>query len=191
MAIKYTNVAIEQQPFLNYPGGGPITQGALNQYGAPAFNDPGVEIGNVREVTAIYQFIGNENPNDVINIYLAQPGTMVTPTGTVTGNGVASALTLSVGDDDVSGVGAAASSTRYSSSIDVHANQQTASGSPVSFVGGDTLTAPYAIGPLAVEPVGGSTGAGIAGSWIQATLLTVATVSPGKVLVFRLKVVKP
>lgn len=204
--IRYAqNVAIEQIPFANRPGGGPIP-GPTAQGGFPVqFNDPGIEIGSVKEVTAIYQMYGNEASSDIINLYLAQPGTMVTPAGSVSGSGVAATMTIDVGDDDTTGFGLVssgvafgtpevppppalgASPTRYASAINVATGQT----NPVSFAGGDSLVDPYVIGTLATEPQGSSPGAGIAGSWIQARFRSVGTPVAGKVLVFRLKLVKP
>jgi len=203
--IRYAqNVAIEQIPFANFPGGGPIA-GPSSQAGFPSqFNDPALEIGEVFEVTAIYQMYGNEAASDVINIYLAQPNTVVAPTGSVSGSGVATTATLNVGDDDVTGYGLVssgaafettqlsypakgASPTRYAANINVATGQT----NPVAFAGGDALVDPYVIGTLAVEPVGGSAGTGVAGSWVQATFVTMATPVAGKVLVFRLRVIKP
>jgi hypothetical protein len=211
MATRYTqNVAIQQIPFMNLPGGGPIAtpnwQGTTGGFPIQ-FNDPGLEIGQCREVTAIYQLYGNESVNDIINIYLAQPGTMIDPAySSICTTSGSTTLTLSVGDDDVTGYGLVssgvaftatplptlvtplgASTTRYSTSISV------ASGAtnPIAFAGGTAFTDPYVIGTLAVEPVGGSPGTGVAGSWIQATILTIVGQLAGKVLVFRLRVIKP
>jgi hypothetical protein len=216
MATRYTqNVAIQQIPFQNLPGGGPVAaqtwQGTVGGFPIQ-FNDAGVELGNLLEVTAIYQLYGNESVNDIINIYLAQPGTMLDPAySSVSTTATSAALTLSVGDDDITGQGLVssglaftptplpgttypgaitpqgASTTRYSTSISV----ATGVTNPVAFTGGSAFTDPYVIGTFAVEPVGGSPGTGIAGSWIQATILSIVGQSAGKVLVFRLRVLKP
>ena len=202
---RYTqNVAVEQIPFGNFPGGGPIA-GPTGPGGAIAqFNDPGIEIGNVREVVAIYQMYGNEAANDIINVYLAQPGDLVSPVGNVVTTGIATTATLNIGDDDVTGYGlissgAAFSATalsytskgadpsRYASGINVATGQT----NPVAFAGGTALQDPYVIGTLAVEPVGGSAGTGVAGSWVQATFATLATPVAGKCLIFRLRVSRP
>jgi hypothetical protein len=214
MAIRYTqNVAIMQAPFSlssgpgDFIGGGPI---AGPQFGAfpVQYNDPGLELGQVEEVTAIYQLYGNESVNDIINIYVAQPGSMLDPAySSVSTNAASSStLTLQVGDDDVTGYGlvssgvaftptpligsitpAGASPTRYSTSIAVGSGAT----SPVAFTGGAAFTDPYVIGTLAVEPVGGSPGTGVSGSWIQAQILSIVGQSPGKVLIFRLRIIKP
>jgi hypothetical protein len=211
MAIRYTqNVAIEQIPFFNLPGGGPLQNpthsDSPTSFGFPIqFNDAGIEIGSVKNVTAIYQLQGNETVNDIINIYLAQPGSMIDPAySSISCTAAATILTGTVGDDDVTGYGLVssgvafgatpltvtpkgASATRYSTTI-------TLSGSPtnpVAFVGGTAFIDPYVIGTLAVEPVGGSPGTGISGSWIQFTISTISVQVAGTVLVFRLKVIKP
>jgi hypothetical protein len=210
MATRYTqNVAIVQIPFQNFPGGGPVTGPTYTGVGAAMpiqFNDSGVEIGSVKNVTAIYQLQGNETVNDIINIYLAQPGSMLDPSYSSVSASASTAtfLTISVGDDDVTGYGLVssgvafaattfpqsptpqgASTTRYSTSLSAIGTN------PNAFVGGTAFADPYVIGTLAVEPVGGSPGTGIAGSWIQATILTIGGQTGGKVLVFRLKVIKP
>jgi hypothetical protein len=205
---RYAQIAFEQIPFANFPGGGPISQGST-PFGNVGFNDPGIEIGNVREVTAIYQMYGNEASSDIINLYLAQPGTMVSVVGTVCGSGatggnptvsgVAASLLLSVGDDDVTGSGLVsnptqvstftdgASAVRYSAPVDI----STGKTNPVSFAGGSAQINPYQIGATAYEPQGGNPLTGVAGAWVQAYLNKVATPTAGAVLVFRLKVIKP
>ena len=213
MAIRYTqNVAIMQAPFSlssgpgDFIGGGPI---AGPQFGAfpVQYNDSGLELGQVEEVTAIYQLYGNESVNDIINIYLAQPGSMLDPAySSVCTTAGSATLTITVGDDDVTGFGLVSSgvaftatplpttvtplganASRYSTSISV------ASGAtnPVAFTGGTAFTDPYVIGTLAIEPVGVSPGAGVSGSWIQAQILSIVGQSPGKVLIFRLRIIKP
>jgi hypothetical protein len=209
------NVAIVQAPLGGVVpeaiGGGPLT-GPLFQGFPVQLNDAGFELGDVKEVTAIYQMYGNESNGDIINIYLAQPGSMLDPAySSVCQNGPATTLTLSVGDDDVTGYGVVssgvafgatplpgttypgaitpqgASSTRYSTSLNVATGQT----NPIAFTGGSSFTDPYVIGTFAVEPVGGPPGTGVSGSWIQATILTVGTPVAGKVLVFRLRIIKP
>ena len=120
MAIRYTqNVAIEQIPFQNLPGGGPLSNPTYTGVGAAMpiqFNDSGIEIGNVREVTAIYQLQGNETVGDIINIYLAQPNSMVVPafSSVSASPSTATTLTISVGDDDVTGYGLVSSGVAFS-----------------------------------------------------------------------------
>ena len=188
MATYYSSIATEQQPFLNFPGGGPVSNGT-----GSGFNDPALEIGSVKEVIAYYTMTGSEAQGDKINIYLAQPGSMVDPTySSVSTNGVGATATLSIGDDDTTGTylitgASGASATRYASGLDVHASVT----SPIGFAGGTSLNNPYQIGALAIEPQGSSAGTGIAGSWVYATFASLVTPTAGQVLVFRLKVVKP
>ena len=214
MAItRYTqNVAIMQSPFStgpigDYVGGGPIAGPQVGAFPIQ-YNDAGLELGQVEEVTAIYQLQGNETVGDIINIYLAQPNSMVVPafSSVSASASAATTFTISVGDDDVTGYGlvssgvaftptpligsitpAGASPTRYSTSIAVGSGAT----SPVAFTGGAAFTDPYVVGTLAVEPVGGSPGTGVTGSWIQAQILSIVGQSPGKVLVFRLRIIKP
>lgn len=192
---RYSQIATEQIPFQNFPGGGITNQGSSGPFGYAQFNDPGVEIGASREVTVIYQMYGNEASSDVINLYLAQPGTMVKPTGSVSGSGIAATAVIDIGDDDTTGFGLVsqtttalgASPTRYAANLNVATGQT----NPIALAGGDSLVDPYQIGTLAVEPQGGPAGAGIAGSWVQARFRSITTPVAGKVLVFRLTVIKP
>jgi len=191
---RSASVAFDQQIFQNYPGGGMTQQGNLTPFGAVGFNDPSLELGSVREVTAIYQMYGNEVANDVINLYLAQPGSMVSPVGSVSGAATAATtMHLTVGDDDTTGTGVVTglnqnAATRYCADLDAHGGTN-----PVAFAGGASLIDPYVIGTLALEqgPLGSGTGTGMAGSWVQAVFTTLTVPVAGKVLVFRLKVIKP
>ena len=202
MAItRYSQVAFEQVPFANYPGGGMTNQGSgggpFNAYAG--FNDPGIEIGNMREITAIYQMYGNEAASDVINLYLAQPGTKVSPVGWVSQSGIATTATINIGDDDTTGSGLVsnptqnaaitdgASATRYCSGLNVATGQTGA----LAFTGGDALYNPYIIGATATEGSTGPTGTGVSGAWVYARFVTLGTPVAGKVLVFRLRVIKP
>lgn len=192
MTIRSSQIAVEQTPFNNFPGGGITTQGV-----APyaQFNDAGIELGDVKEVTAIYTMLGNEVANDIVNLCLVQPNEMVTPFGSLSGSGIAATATVQVGDDDVTGFGLVsrtalplgADPARYANNLNVATGQT----NPIAFAGGSALVDPYQIGTLAVEPVGASPGTGIAGAWVQLKFLTLATPVAGKVLVVRLKVVKP
>lgn len=196
MATRYAqNVAIEQIPFNNFPGGGMTGQGA----GALVadLNDPGVELGEVKEVTAIYQMYGNEVANDIVNLYMIQPGEMVSAAdGSVSGSGIATTATVQIGDDDTTGYGLVsnplatgaalgADPARYANNLNVATGQT----NPIRFAGGSSLVDPYQIGatPVETSPAGGQ----VAGAWVQLKFLTLATVVPGKVLVVRLKVIKP
>jgi len=190
MAItRYAQVAVEQVPFANFPGGGMTNQGAAAPFAQ--FNDPSIEIGDVREVTAIYQLQGNEAACDIINIYLAQPGTMLDPAySNVSQRSPATTLTLTVGDDDTTGVGLVTglnqnARKRYANVL----NAATGQSNPIPFTGGDALTDPYMIGATAQEsnPNGGT----VSGSWIQAVIETVGTPVAGGCLIFRLRLIKP
>lgn len=189
------NIAIEQAPFQNFPGGGITAQGSP---ASPGFNDPGLEIGDVKEVTCIYQMYGNEVANDIVNLYLAQPGTMVVPLGSICQSGIAATATAQIGDDDTTGFGLVsqtatplgADPARYANNVNIATGQT----NPIAFAGGSALTDPYVIGATATEPIptgSNPTGAGIAGAWIQLKFQTLATPVAGKVLVIRLRVVKP
>ena len=200
------SVAIEQIPFANFPGGGPVP-GPTSQGGfSTQFNDPGLELGYAMEVTSIYQMYGNEASSDLINVYLAQPGDLISPAfSSISGSGIATTATVDVGDDDITGYGLVSSGvafgaqppaaglganpTRYASAINVATGQT----NPVSFAGGTALTDPYVIGALAIEPQGqvSSPGAGIAGSWVQLRFRSIGTPVAGQVLVIRLKIVRP
>lgn len=211
MAVtRYTqNVAIMQAPFTavcDYVGGGPIAGPTLGGFPVQ-YNDAGSEIGAVKTVTAIYQMYGNESVGDIINIYLAQPNDVIDPSFcTVSGGNTAapSGFTINVGDDDVTGYGLVssgqafsqtaligsitplgASATRYASGLSISGAVTT------TFSGGSSFVDPYVIGTLAVEPVGSSAGVGVSGSWVQATITAIAGQVAGKVLVFRLRVLKP
>ena len=205
---RYATVAWEQQFLANFPGGGVTNQGPTGApFNAPnGFNDPGVEIGIVREVIAIYQMYGNESVSDVINICLAQPGTMLDPArSSVCQVSPATTATLNIGDDDVKGYGLltnptgdptktplGANPTRYASAINVATGQT----NPIAMTGGASLADPYQIGALAVEPVNtqtgvGTAGPGMAGSWIQGVFVSLGTPVAGGALVFRLYFIKP
>ena len=196
------NVAVEQIPFANYPGGGPIPGPAGNQ----GFNDPGLELGNVMEVTCIYQMYGNEANSDVVNLYMAQPNSIVKPTGTICQSGIATTAVVSIGDDDTTGYGLVSSGAafegpqlsftplganiaRYASGVNIATGQT----NPIAFAGGTALTDPYIIGTTATEQSatgGGGTGSGVSGSWVQMTFTSIGTPVAGKVIVVRLTVIK-
>jgi len=189
MATFYSSIATEQQPFLNFPGGGMTAQGS-----SPGFNDPALEIGSVKEVIATYTMTGTEAASDTIRLYLGQPGTMIDPAySSVCSTGIATTATITVGDDDTTGnyiygsTAVVASATRYSTALNVAAATTT----QIGFTGGVSLNIPYQIGALAVEPTGSSAGTGVSGAWIFATFATLATVTTGGTLVFRLRVIKP
>lgn len=184
---RYTNIAKEQAPFANVPGGGITSQ----QGNASAkLNDPALELGNVHMVTAVYQMLGNEAANDLINVYLIQPGEMVDPAySSVSQKSPGTTMTLDIGDDDTTGQGIITGlnntpSTRYASGI----NTATGQTNPVPLSGGGALIDPYVVGTTAVEtnPAGGT----IAGAWLQAKFATLSAPTAGGCLIFRLKLNK-
>ena len=185
---RYTNIAAEQAPFANLPGGGITTQG---NNPTAQLNDPALELGDVRQVTAVYQMLGNEAANDLINVYLIQPGEMLDPTySSVSQKSPATTMTLNIGDDDTTGQGLISGlnntpGTRYASAI----NTATGQTNPVALAGGGALIDPYVVGSTAVEtnPTGGT----IAGAWVQAKFATLGTPVAGGCLIFRLRVIKP
>lgn len=185
---RYTNIAAEQAPFANFPGGGITNQGNLT---GVRFNDPALELGDVKEVTAVYQMLGNEAANDLINVYLIQPGDILDPTySSVSQKSPGTTMTLDIGDDDTTGQGIVTglnnnASKRYASGI----NTATGQTNPVAFAGGDALIDPYVVGITAVEA--GPNGGQIAGAWVQAKFATLASVTAGGCLIFRLKIIKP
>ncbi len=189
MAItRFSKIAAEQQPFGNLPGGGITIQGSP---AAPGYNDAGLELGDVKVVTAVYQMAGNEAANDLINVYLLQPNEMLDPVGSsVSQKSPGTTMTLDVGDDDTTGAGIVTGlnntpSTRYASGI----NAATGQTNPVQFAGGGSLIDPYQVGTTALET--GPQGGTIAGCWVQAKFATLAAPTAGGCLIFRLKIVKP
>lgn len=187
---RFSKIAAEQAPFANLPGGGITSQGSPATAG---YNDAGLELGDVKVVTAVYQMAGNEAANDLINVYLLQPNEMLDPAqSSVSQRSPGTTMTLNIGDDDTTGAGIVTglnnnAATRYASGI----NSATGQTNPVAFAGGDALTDPYQVGTLAVEPQGSSAGTGIAGAWVQAKFATLVSPTAGGCLIFRLSIVKP
>ena len=165
MATLQTDIAANQQPGANFPGG---ADGLTPQPGG--FNDPVYELGSASVVTATYTMTGNEAVNDVIQIVLLGMGAIVSPESTVANDGAATTLTIQVGDTDTVGGTVSADPKRYSDSVSVAAATTTV---PTPFTGGTTVAAPAEITD---DPV-----------WVQAKILTVGTPVAGKVLVFRLR----
>ncbi len=189
MAItRNSKIAAEQVPFGNLPGGGITIQGSP---ASPGYNDPALELGDVKVVTAVYQMYGNEAANDLINVYMLQPNEMLDPVGSsVSQRSPGTTMTLNVGDDDTTGAGIVSglnnnAGTRYASGI----NAATGQTNPVQFAGGDALTDPYVVGSTALET--GPQGGTIAGCWVQAKFATLSAPTAGGCLIFRLKIVKP
>ncbi len=166
MATLQTNIATAQQAGANFPGG---SGGLTTQPGG--FNDPVLELGTSSTITATYTMTGSEAVNDVIQICQLGQGAVVSPESTVANNGVATTLTVSVGDTDTAGGTVSADTARYSGSVSVAAATTTV---PTPFTGGTVVAVPASITD---DPV-----------WVQAKILTVGTPVAGKLLVFRLRI---
>jgi hypothetical protein len=70
-------------------------------------------------VTTTYTMLGTEAAGDFVRICKLPPRVMVDPTlSTITSEGVATTLTVDVGDDDDTGVGTAADADRYADGLD-------------------------------------------------------------------------
>ncbi len=185
---RFTKIASEQQPFGNLPGGGITTQGSP---AAPGYNDAALELGDVKEVTAVYQMYGNEAANDLINVYMLQPNEMLDPAySSVSQRSPGTTMTLNIGDDDTTGAGIISglnnnAGTRYASGI----NTATGQTNPVALTGGDALTDPYQVGSTATET--GPNGGTVSGCWVQAKFATLSAPTAGGCLIFRLRVIKP
>ena len=182
--IWYSNIAL-------------AAQGGVNVLAA--LSDPNLTFSRVKLVTAVYTMTGNEVANDVIYIARMPSGAIVDVTnGYITGNGIATTATVSVGDTDTQGGTVAYDPARYSTALNVAANLTTA----VGFTGGTTLNAPPQ-NPIATAALAGMTGfSGVSSSqasvvswgttddwcWLLATFATLTVPVVGKVLVFRIQV---
>ena len=101
MATWYTDVALNQQQGVNFPGF-PGTQTLTTQPGTqnnPLFEGP-------FEIVATYVWTGNEVANDVINIAILPAGTLVDPNGRVSSGltQISTALTMAIGDNDLGSI---------------------------------------------------------------------------------------
>jgi hypothetical protein len=98
MAIFYTDVALNQQLGVNFPGA-PGAQELTNQPGTQ--NDPIVE--GPPELVGTYTWLGTEAAGDKIRIGVAQAGMLVSPRGIVASGTTAPAttLTVAIGDNDL------------------------------------------------------------------------------------------
>ena len=165
MATFQSNIAAAQVAGYNFPGG---SGGLTAQPGG--FNDPVLELGSASVITALYTMTGNEAVNDIIQIALIGQGAVVSPDSTVTGNGIATSASISVGDTDTVGATVTPDAARYSAIISVGAAVTTTA---TSFSGGTVLNAPAS---TTDDPV-----------WIQAKFTAMNTPVAGKVLCFRLR----
>lgn len=99
MAIFYTDVALNQQQGLNFPGF-PGSQNLTTQPGRQ--NNPLLEGPN--EIKGTYTWVGTEAVGDIINIGILPAGAVVRPNdGSVSSGTTAPAVTLTVaiGDNDL------------------------------------------------------------------------------------------
>jgi hypothetical protein len=120
--------------------------------------------------TIEYTFDGTEVAGDVIRLWLAPQGTIILPhlSGIQVQVDAAATLTIDVGDEDTTGVGAAADPDRYSDGVDAGA------------VGWKPFAGGVAAGVF--YRINGQVGQ--AGAYVDATLVTLATPAVGGKLVF-------
>lgn len=136
-------------------------------------NNPQRETAPLRFIEALYTMLGTEAANDIINIAVGKPGMVIDPShSTVVSDGVATTCTLDVGDDDASGVGAAADADRYADGLDVAA----AGVDRFDSIACAARLTPYAIASDCI---------------IKATFATLATPVAGKKLRFRIGYLLP
>lgn len=99
MAIFYTDVALNQQQWLNFPGQ-PGSQTLTNQPG----NQNLAILEGPDQITATYTWVGTEAVGDIINLGILPAGVVVSaPDGSVDSGVTAPAVTLTVaiGDNDL------------------------------------------------------------------------------------------
>lgn len=152
--IRYTDVGAVETGNVNYLAN---------------LDDPNLACGRLSLITATYTMTGSEVANDLIYIKRVPSGALVDPTSSMTGNGIATTATVSVGDNDTQGGTVNPDVVRYSGAVNVAANQT----SPVAFSSGTTLNAPAEITDDWV--------------WLMATFATLATPVANKVLIFRIR----
>ena len=98
MATWYTDVAINQQQYVNFFGESGV--GTLT-------TQPGTQNRPLLEgpptISATYLWTGNEAANDIINIAILPAGVIVSPDGHVASGltAISSTLTLAIGDNDL------------------------------------------------------------------------------------------
>ncbi len=99
MAIRYTDVALNQQQNLNFPGF-PGSQTLTNQPG----NQNNALLEGPNGITGTYTWLGTEAVGDIINIGILPAGAIVIPTGVAVRSGTtapAVTLTVAIGDNDL------------------------------------------------------------------------------------------
>src|SRR5512136_365246 len=119
-------------------------------------------------ITAIYTMVGTEAATEYIELAKLQQGVRIDPTlSSITSEGVATTLTIDIGDDDVLGVGTTADADRYADGLDCAA------------AGIDLFSANACAARLTPYTLGSE-------SIIKATFATLATPVAGKKLTFRI-----
>lgn len=99
MAILYTDVALNQQQYLNFPG----QPGSLTLTNQPGRQNNGLLEGP-NGITGTYTWVGTEAAGDIINIGILPAGAVVIATGVNVRSGTtapASVLTVALGDNDL------------------------------------------------------------------------------------------
>lgn len=135
--------------------------------------DPNLTAGRIKIITAIYTMTGNEVANDVVYLARLPSGALVNPdAGNMSGNGIATTATASIGDTDTQGGTVAYDPARYSAAQNVAAAVTTGTG--VAFSGGTTLPAPAQITDDWV--------------WLVLTFATLTVPVSGKQIVVRVEV---
>lgn len=166
MATFYSDLAVNQQDGLNFPGGGLTTQPS-------SYNDIVPDLGSVNRITAIYTIVGTEVATDTIRLARIPAGSYVSVSSTVSSNGVAATtFNIKVGDTDTNGGLVSADTGRYCNTLNVAA----AVTSPTIFVSGTTLFAPT----LTTDE----------GCWLTVTIGTITgALTVGGKLVFRINMI--
>lgn len=119
-----------------------------------------------RKLLLTYVMDGTEAAADIVRIYKLPPGCIVIPqTSAVTGDGIATTATITVGDYSLTGT--ALDADRYSTALDV------AAAGADTFTGGVAAATPYATTDE---------------SWLTFTFATMGTPVAGKKLDFRIDV---
>lgn len=76
----------------------------------------------VRVFEYTHTMVGDEAANDILNLVKLPQGAIIDPSlSSVVSEGIATAATIDIGDDDTAGVGAAADADRYADGLDVAA----------------------------------------------------------------------
>jgi hypothetical protein len=155
MATFYSDIGTKQNA--TSLGGNQVSAAILNR--------------EIKYFSPTYTMVGTEAANDVIRLGFLKEGAEIVPhLCTVNSDAVATTATITVGDLDLAGVGAAIDADRYSTALDV------AAAGNDTFTGGVAFTTPYRLGGEA---------------WISFTFATMNTPVAGKKLRFRIAYVSP